>query len=51
MKLQTLTPCIVMDGTAKEAIHFYENVLGAQVLQVQTYGEMPMPCPVVFQSE
>jgi uncharacterized glyoxalase superfamily protein PhnB len=35
-----------MDGTAKEAIHFYENVLEAQVLQVQTYGEMPMPCPV-----
>jgi PhnB protein len=34
-----------MDGAAREAIHFYENVLEAQVLHVQTYGEMPMPCP------
>jgi PhnB protein len=42
---QTLTPCIVMDGNAREAIHFYENELEAQVLHVQTYGEMPMPCP------
>jgi PhnB protein len=42
---QTLTPCIVMDGHAREAIHFYEMILEAQVLHVQTYGEMPMPCP------
>jgi PhnB protein len=41
----TLTPCIVMDGNAREAVHFYEKVLNAQVLHVQTYGEMPMPCP------
>lgn len=44
----TLTPCIVMDGNAREAIHFYEKVLDAQVLHVQTYGEMPMPCPDAF---
>lgn len=42
---QTVTPCIVMDGNAREAIPFYEKVLGAQVVHVQTYGEMPMPCP------
>lgn len=42
---QTLTPCIIMNGNAKEAIHFYENELDAHVLHVQTYGEMPMPCP------
>jgi PhnB protein len=34
-----------MSGNAREAIHYYENVLEAQVLHVQTYGEMPMPCP------
>lgn len=42
---QTLTPCIVMEGQAREAIHFYQNELEAQVLHIQTYGEMPMPCP------
>ena len=34
-----------MDGNAREAVHFYEKVLDAQILHVQTYGEMPMPCP------
>ncbi|CAG7658296.1 VOC family protein [Paenibacillus allorhizosphaerae] len=42
---KNLTPCIVMDGNARDAIHFYEKVLEARVLHVQTYGEMPMPCP------
>jgi PhnB protein len=43
--IETITPCIVMDGKAKEAVHFYENVLNAHVINLQTYGEMPMPCP------
>lgn len=36
-----LTPYLVMDGTAQEAISFYEQALGAQVLFKQTFGEMP----------
>ncbi|WP_338452853.1 VOC family protein [Niallia oryzisoli] len=40
-----LTPCIVMNGNAKEAVHFYEKVLDAKVLNIQTYGEIPVPCP------
>ena len=36
-----LIPYLVMDGNAKEAIHFYEKALGAQVLFVQSFGEMP----------
>jgi PhnB protein len=40
-----ITPCIVMNGDAKEAIRFYEKVLDAKVLNIQTYGEMPVPCP------
>ncbi|MFP5110983.1 VOC family protein [Bacillaceae bacterium C204] len=40
-----LTPCIVMDGNAKEAVRFYEKVLEAKVLNLQTYGDMPIPCP------
>lgn len=30
-----------MDGNAKEAIQFYEKALDAQVVMVQTFGEMP----------
>ncbi|MES9683847.1 hypothetical protein CN514_22400 [Bacillus sp. AFS001701] len=40
-----ITPCIVMSGNAKEAVHFYEKELEAEVLNIQTYGEMPIPCP------
>ncbi|PGL66786.1 VOC family protein [Bacillus sp. AFS055030] len=40
-----ITPCIVMSGNAKEAVHFYEKELEAEVLTIQTYGEMPIPCP------
>ncbi|MFD2614532.1 VOC family protein [Paenibacillus gansuensis] len=36
-----LTPFILLDGKAKEAIAFYEKALGAQVLFTQTYGEAP----------
>jgi len=36
-----LIPYLVMDGNAKEAIHFYEKALGAQVLFSQSFGEMP----------
>ncbi|UUZ80116.1 VOC family protein [Paenibacillus sp. P26] len=36
-----LTPYLMMDGNAAEAIHFYEQALGAQVLFSQTFGEMP----------
>ncbi|MEH7451920.1 VOC family protein [Gottfriedia acidiceleris] len=40
-----ITPCIVMSGNAKEAVHFYEKELEAEVLNIQTYGDMPIPCP------
>lgn len=36
-----LTPYLMMDGNAKEAILFYEKTLGAKVLFNQTFGEMP----------
>ncbi|WP_409299983.1 VOC family protein [Peribacillus sp. SCS-155] len=36
-----LTPYLVLDGNAKEAIQFYEKALDAQVLFMQTFGEMP----------
>jgi PhnB protein len=36
-----LTPYLVMDGDAQEAIQFYEKALDAKLLFKQTFGEMP----------
>ncbi|ETI70832.1 VOC family protein [Neobacillus vireti] len=36
-----LIPYLVMDGNAKEAIHFYKEALNAEVLFLQSFGEMP----------
>ncbi|RXT03634.1 VOC family protein [Ammoniphilus sp. CFH 90114] len=36
-----LNPYLVMNGNAKEAIEFYQKALGATVLGIQTFGEMP----------
>ncbi|MEK4027275.1 VOC family protein [Pseudobacillus sp. FSL P4-0506] len=36
-----LIPYLVMNGNAKEAIHFYEKALGAEVLHMQSFGEGP----------
>jgi PhnB protein len=38
-----LTPYLVMDGNAREAIAFYERALGGKVVTMQTYGEMAGP--------
>jgi PhnB protein len=35
------TPFIMLNGRANEAIRFYEQALGAQVVFKQTFGEMP----------
>jgi len=36
-----MNPYLVMDGNAREAIQFYEKALGAKVIGIQTFGEMP----------
>lgn len=36
-----LTPYITLEGRTKEAIKFYEQTIGAEVLSIITYGEMP----------
>ena len=36
-----LTPYFNMEGNAREAIEFYKQALGAEVLSIITYGEMP----------
>ncbi len=34
-------PYLTMNGKGQEAIKFYENALHAEVLNVQTFGDMP----------
>lgn len=36
-----LTPYITLEGRAQEAIEFYGQVMGAEVLSFLTYGDMP----------
>jgi Uncharacterized protein conserved in bacteria len=36
-----LTPYITLEGRTKEAIKFYEQAIGAEVLSIISYGEMP----------
>lgn len=36
-----LTPYITLEGRVKEAIQFYEQAIGAEILSMVTYGEMP----------
>ena len=37
----SMYPYLVMDGQGQEAVRFYQTALKAEVLDVQTFGEMP----------
>lgn len=36
-----MSPYLNLDGTAKEAVYFYEKALGGKVISVFTFGDMP----------
>jgi PhnB protein len=36
-----LNPYLNFDGTAKEAVYFYEKALGGKVVNIMTFGDMP----------
>lgn len=36
-----LNPYLNFDGTTKEAVYFYEKVLGGKVMGIMTFGDMP----------
>ncbi len=38
-----LYPYIHFQGNAEEALNFYANVLGATILNIQRYGDAPVP--------
>lgn len=39
--IHSMYPYLVMNGEGQEAVSFYQNALKAEVLNVQTFGEMP----------
>jgi PhnB protein len=45
-----LTPYITLEGRTKEAIEFYQQTIGAEVLFIATYGDMPN-MPSTFRDE
>jgi PhnB protein len=38
-----IAPYLMFNGNAEEAMNFYAQALGGQVLMIQRYGEAPMP--------
>jgi PhnB protein len=40
-----ITPYLSFDGNAKEALEFYKEVLGAEIIGLQTFGEADYPTP------
>lgn len=40
-----ITPYLSFDGNAKQALEFYKEVLGAEIIGVQTFGEADYPTP------
>lgn len=50
MTTAKLAPYITLEGTTREAIRFYEQAIGAEVLNILTYGDMPN-MPETFKDE
>ncbi|QOY35329.1 VOC family protein [Anaerobacillus isosaccharinicus] len=36
-----INPYLIFDGNGQDAVKFYEDVLDAKILGIQTFGEMP----------
>lgn len=41
--MRRLNPYLCMDGNTREAVAFYQKVLGAELVTMQTFGEMQDP--------
>jgi len=49
--MEPIVPYIHYDGTAAEALAFYEKALGGKTLFKSTFGESPMPVPDEYKSK
>lgn len=43
--MEPITPYLHFNGNAEEALAFYKNVFGGEVIFRQTYGESPLESP------
>ena len=41
--MKTLNVYLTFNGNCEEAINFYRNILGGEIITRQTFGEAPMP--------
>jgi PhnB protein len=41
MMIKAMYPYLVMNGNGQEAVSFYKKALNAEVISVQTFGDMP----------
>lgn len=41
--ITTINPYLVLNGDGQEAVKFYEHALNAEILEIQTFGDMPDP--------
>jgi PhnB protein len=48
--IMKINPYLVMNGNAREAIAFYEQALGAQLVGLMTFGDAPDPTGMVPES-
>lgn len=37
----SINPYFVFEGKSKEAVHFYEKVLGGKIVGIMTFGDLP----------
>ena len=45
MAIQAVTPYLVLNGKARQAVALYERALGAKVRRLQTFGDIMGSCP------
>ena len=42
---EQITPYLYFDGNAKEALEFYKELFGGEIIGIQTFGEADYPTP------
>ncbi len=43
--MKRLNPYLMFSGNCREALHFYEDCMGGDIVTLQTYGESPLDIP------
>ena len=43
--IEKITPYLYFDGNAKDALEFYKELFGGEIIGIQTFGEADYPTP------